>query len=48
MSPYCKEIITALEETSPVDENAVRVVRCWEEEWEKMKVGPSGHAKLEA
>ena len=31
-----------------MDENAVQVVRCWEEEWEKMKVGPSGHAKLEA
>ena len=48
MSPYCEKIIAALEETLPVDENAVRVVCCWEEEWEKMKVGLSGHAKLEA
>ena len=48
MSPYCKNIIAALEETSSVDDNSVRVIRCWEEEWEKMKVGPSEHAKLEA
>ena len=32
MSPYCKKIIAALEETSPVNENAVQVVCCWEEE----------------
>ena len=31
-----------------MNENAVQVVCCWEEEWEKMKVGPSGHVKLEA
>ena len=47
MDPFCKEIVQVLV-TEEDDGSDVRIVRFWEETWEKKEVGPNGHARLEA
>lgn len=42
---HCKEII---EKTNEFAKPSVRIFRCWEEEWEKAKLGPNGDVVLEA
>lgn len=42
---HCQEITEA---ANAVTTKKTRIFRCWEEEWEKAKVGPNGDALLEA
>ena len=47
MDPFCKEIFQVLV-TEEDDGSDVRIVRFWEETWEKKEVGPNGHARIES
>jgi hypothetical protein len=47
MDPFCKEIKDSLQATE-TPEQAVRVLRLWQERWELEKVGPQGNLILEA
>ena len=42
---HCKEITVAATSLAP---KKTRIFRCWEEEWEKEKIGPQGNVVLEA
>jgi hypothetical protein len=46
MDAYCKEIKNSLEEVE--NEQPVRILRLWVEQWEQKKVGPQGNQILEA
>ena len=45
LDPYCQDII---ESAVVLPKKDVRIFRAWEEEWEKVKVGPKGNIVLEA
>ena len=42
---HCREITEA---ANAVPAKKTRIFRCWEEEWEKVKIGPNGDDVLEA
>ena len=46
MDAYCKEIKNSLEEVE--NEQPVRILRLWVEQWEQKKLGPQGNQMLEA
>ena len=46
MDPFCKEIKESLQ--AQQTENAVRILRLWQERWELEKIGPNGDSILEA
>jgi hypothetical protein len=45
MDHFCKEIRDSLESN---EQEPVRIVRLWQETWERKKISPRGDAILEA
>ena len=48
MNEFCQEIVDGLPQEEDQDEGGVRVLRAWQEGWEKRKVGPQGDSIFQA
>ena len=48
MNEFCQEIVDGLLQEEDQDEGGVRVLRAWQESWEKRKVDPKGDSIFQA